>query len=69
MQKNGNVHYHIVTDCFMDFHIVQKIWNRCIDKLGYVQEYSKKHNLMTLQPADIFYIWKNLFNDLYYGQD
>ena len=48
-QKNGNVHYHIVTDCFMDFHIVQKTWNRCVDKLGYVQEYSKKHNLMTLQ--------------------
>jgi hypothetical protein len=48
-QKNGNVHYHIVTDTFTDFHIVLKIWNRCQDKLGYVGEYSKKHRVMSLQ--------------------
>ena len=47
-QKNGNVHYHIVTDAFLDFDIVRKIWNRCINKLGYVSEYARKHNLMTL---------------------
>ena len=47
-QKNGNVHYHIVTDCYTDFHIVQKIWNRCQDKLGYVAEYTKKHIVMSL---------------------
>ena len=47
-QKNGNVHYHIVTDTFTDFHIVQKIWNRCTEKLGYVAEYTKKHALMSL---------------------
>ena len=42
-QKNGNVHYHIVTDCYTDFHIVQKVWNRCQEKLGYVTAYQKKH--------------------------
>jgi hypothetical protein len=47
-QKNGNVHYHIVTDVFCEFHIVQKIWNRCIGKLGYVKAYHDKHSLMSL---------------------
>jgi hypothetical protein len=47
-QKNGNVHYHIVTDCYTDFHIVNKIWNRCQDKLGYVAAYTKKHITMSL---------------------
>ncbi len=47
-QKNGNVHYHIVTDCYTDFHIVTKIWNRCQNKLGYVNQYTKKHTVMSL---------------------
>ena len=47
-QKNGNVHYHIVTDTFTEYHIVQKIWNRCQEKLGYVSAYNKKHALMSL---------------------
>lgn len=47
-QKNGNVHYHIVTDTYTDFYIVQKIWNRCQNKLGYVAAYTKKHIVMSL---------------------
>ena len=47
-QKNGNVHYHIVTDVYCEFHIIQKIWNRCVSKLGYVSAYHDKHSVMTL---------------------
>jgi hypothetical protein len=47
-QKNGNVHYHIVTDTYTDFHIVLKVWNRIQDKLGYVNAYTKKHIVMSL---------------------
>ena len=47
-QKNRNIHYHIVTDSYTDFDIVRKIWNRCIGKLGYVAEYAKKHQMMSL---------------------
>lgn len=41
-QKNGNIHYHIATDIFIDFIACRQIWNRIIDKLDYVSEYSKK---------------------------
>ena len=47
-QKNGNVHYHIVTDTFCEFAIIQKIWNRCLSKLGYIAAYHKKHAFMSL---------------------
>lgn len=56
-QKNGNVHYHIVTDTYTDFHIVLKIWNRIQDKLGYIAKYTKKHIVMSLND------YVNAYND------
>lgn len=56
-QKNGNVHYHIVTDTFCEFSKVQAIWNRCVQKLGYVTAYHDKHSLMTLND------YVNAYND------
>jgi hypothetical protein len=47
-QKNGNVHYHIVTDVYTDYYLVLTIWNRIISKLGYVAAYTQKHIFMTL---------------------
>jgi hypothetical protein len=42
-QKNGNLHYHIATDTFIEYWQCRSIWNRCIQKLGYVAEYQKKN--------------------------
>lgn len=39
-QKNGNLHYHIVTDTYIDYFFAQKIWNRIINKLGYVDRFT-----------------------------
>lgn len=47
-QKNGNVHYHICTDVYLDYYIVLKHWNRIINKLGYVDIYAQKHQNMSL---------------------
>ena len=47
-QKNGNVHYHLATDCYIDYHIIRKNWNRCINKLGYVNEYQKNMKSLSL---------------------
>jgi len=40
-QKNGNVHYHLATDCFIEFEYCRAVWNRCIEKLGYVTGYQE----------------------------
>jgi len=46
-QKNGNVHYHIATDCFIDYTSCKLIWNRCLSKLGYIAKYQEKFIGMT----------------------
>ncbi len=48
-QKNGNAHYHIATDCFIEYHKARTIWNRCLDKLGYIDRYKSQFKGMTLQ--------------------
>ena len=47
-QGNGNVHYHIVTDSYIDYFFALKIWNRIINKLGYVDAYQEKFSKMSL---------------------
>jgi len=42
-QQNGNVHFHILIDRYIDKEIVQRLWNTCQDSLYYVSEFQKKH--------------------------
>ena len=41
-QRNGNVHFHIISDCYIHYKTVQKTWNNLQADLGYIQEYEKK---------------------------
>lgn len=41
-QKNGNVHYHLVTDTYIDYHFALKEWNKILNKHGYIEPYSIK---------------------------
>jgi len=41
-QKNGNIHFHIITNRYIPYKKIREIWNRIIDKKGY--EYVKKYS-------------------------
>lgn len=41
-QKNGNVHYHLISDSYIDYFMCLTVWNRIINKYGYVDDYQKK---------------------------
>lgn len=41
-QQNGNLHYHIATDTYIDFFWLQFTWNRILNKYGYVDVYTRK---------------------------
>ena len=43
IQKNGNIHFHITTDKFIAYREVQRAWNRCLDKLGYIDRFEEQH--------------------------
>lgn len=47
-QKNGNVHYHLVTDTYLDFFFCKSIWNRILSKGGYISDFQSKFKGLTL---------------------
>lgn len=42
-QKNGNIHFHFLTDKYFDKKQLQSIWNDCLDKLGYIDRFEEKY--------------------------
>lgn len=40
-QENGNIHYHLLINEFIEWQILRKRWNRICNKLGYVDIYQK----------------------------
>lgn len=37
-------YFHVLTDSFIDYRVLRMRWNRIINKLGYVDEYTRKMN-------------------------
>lgn len=46
-QKNGNIHFHIITDCYIPHEDIRFLWNRLIRKKGLMKEYTEKYSQMT----------------------
>jgi len=38
-QKNGNIHFHILSDKFIPWSDIRNTWNRIVNKYGYVDRY------------------------------
>jgi len=53
LQKNGNIHFHIVTDKFVPWSDARNRWNRIVNKLGYVDRFQEKHGHSTPNSTDI----------------
>ena len=48
-QKNGNIHYHILTDSYIDKTLCYRLWLLSLNSLGYVDAYSNKFRAMDLK--------------------
>jgi len=48
IQKNENIHFHLIVDKYIDYQALRRRWNRCINKLGYVDAYSQKMQKLSL---------------------
>src|SRR4030042_2456671 len=42
VQRNGNIHFHLVTDKFIPWLWIQTTWNRIQNKLGYIDRFAVK---------------------------
>lgn len=52
-QHNGNIHFHLLTDKYMEWQQIQWMWNRAINRLGYVDWFTHEHNHMNPNSTDI----------------
>lgn len=49
IQGNGNIHFHIVTDQYIDYYAIRHRWNRILNKFQYVDNYAIKWKNITLR--------------------
>lgn len=52
-QANGNLHFHITADTWVHYMQVQKFWNKCLNKLGFIEQFCKSHNHRNPNSTDI----------------
>jgi len=52
-QKNGNIHYHIIIDRFVNHTHVRKMWNDTLENFGYLDEFEKKHGHRNPNSTDV----------------
>ncbi len=52
-QANGNIHFHILIDTFIPYQELRNVWNRIINKLGYVDRYRQIHHKLSPNSTDI----------------
>lgn len=42
LQKNQNIHFHLILDRYVDYQALRRRWNRVLEKGGYVSKYREK---------------------------
>lgn len=48
-QKNGNIHFHLLINHRINWESIREVWNKLQAKLGYMEEYTRKMEKMTLK--------------------
>jgi len=38
-QKNGNIHFHITSDFYINYQDIKESWNLCLKRIGYINKY------------------------------
>lgn len=62
-QKNGNIHYHIVTDSFCNYNLIRRLWYISLEKLGYMTAYKEKFQNMSYDVYRLLEFNKNVSLD------
>lgn len=42
-QKNGNLHFHLVSDRYLHYKRIRETWNRCLESTGLINRFEEKH--------------------------
>jgi hypothetical protein len=52
-QKNGNIHFHLLIDSFINHTVLRDLWNHTVEKLGYIDTFEKEHKHRNPNSTDI----------------
>ena len=52
-QRNGNIHFHVVTDVFIPWRTLRTSWNRIQNKLGYVDAFEVQSGTRDPNSTDV----------------
>lgn len=52
-QKNGNVHFHILIDKYVEWQVLRMQWNEIQKDCGYMEEFTRKHGHSNPNSTDI----------------
>ncbi|WP_047788777.1 rolling circle replication-associated protein [Tenacibaculum mesophilum] len=58
-QKNGNIHFHLLIDRWIDWTVHRKLWNKQLNKLGYIDKYQQKHGDRNPNTIDVHSLKKD----------
>jgi hypothetical protein len=57
-QKNGNIHFHIVTNIFIRHEVLRDSWNNIQKKLGFIDLFNDKYHHINPNSTDIHSVFK-----------
>lgn len=57
-QRNGNIHFHILTDKFIPWNELRNTWNRIQNKMGYIDRFIEKNGSKVPNSTDIHSLQK-----------
>lgn len=52
-QKNGNIHFHLLIDKYVDYSSLMAGWNSILAKYGYIQRFKNVHNHVNPNSVDV----------------
>lgn len=55
-QKNGNIHFHVIIDKYIDYKLIRKEWNSQLEVLDYISKFEEKHYHRNPNSTDIHII-------------
>ena len=53
LQKNGNLHFHLLTDFFLPYTIIRDCWNNCQAKLDFIDDFERRFGHRNPNSTDV----------------
>jgi hypothetical protein len=56
-QKNGNLHFHVLSETWIHYIKLREEWNECVQKLGMIDAFYAKHGHRDPNSTDVHAVW------------